>query len=257
MGAGVRLCSVEGCDCRHWANNFCRMHHARWRRNGDPGIVGKVKRTRSRCRIDGCERPAHAKELCTQHYQRWKKWGESDFAPLRTTGTWSLTDVECAYLAGFIDGEGTIGMKRERRSHSKHGSGNYVPYLSAANTDPQVVMWLQKVFGGGVRKRATTVGGNAKPFVWAWSIGPRATVEACKVLLPFLRMKRPQAELLINGCSDRWGLGGATRRSSPEYWQRLEETWLLLRAMNHRGTAPDEYQGAVLGMPWIEPNARQ
>ncbi len=202
------------------------------------------RRPRARCRADGCERPAHAQQFCTKHYQRWQKWGEREQAPLRTSGTWSLSDWDRAYLAGFIDGEGTIGMKREQRSHSKHGSGSYVPYVSAANTDPQVIEWLHMVFGGGLRKRATTVGGNAKPFIWVWAVGARASVAVCKELMPFLRMKRPQAQLLISACQDRWGMGSATRRAGPEYWVRLEAAWESLRTMNRRGVALDEREEA-------------
>lgn len=32
----TRTCSVAGCERRHYGRGYCRAHHARWRRHGDP-----------------------------------------------------------------------------------------------------------------------------------------------------------------------------------------------------------------------------
>jgi len=32
----MRTCSVADCACPHYGHDFCRAHHARWRRHGDP-----------------------------------------------------------------------------------------------------------------------------------------------------------------------------------------------------------------------------
>ena len=32
----MKTCNIDGCEKRHYARGFCRMHHARWRRHGDP-----------------------------------------------------------------------------------------------------------------------------------------------------------------------------------------------------------------------------
>ena len=34
--AEARLCEVGGCGRRHFARGYCRAHHERWRRHGDP-----------------------------------------------------------------------------------------------------------------------------------------------------------------------------------------------------------------------------
>lgn len=35
----IRQCSIDGCDAIHFALGWCKMHHTRWRRWGDPLIV--------------------------------------------------------------------------------------------------------------------------------------------------------------------------------------------------------------------------
>lgn len=32
----MRICSIEGCFRRHWTRGWCGMHHARWKRFGNP-----------------------------------------------------------------------------------------------------------------------------------------------------------------------------------------------------------------------------
>lgn len=35
-GRGRRVCAVGGCGRRHYGRSYCRTHHARWVRHGDP-----------------------------------------------------------------------------------------------------------------------------------------------------------------------------------------------------------------------------
>lgn len=38
-----RTCSVTGCGRRHYGHGYCRTHHARWRRQGDPGATVPIE----------------------------------------------------------------------------------------------------------------------------------------------------------------------------------------------------------------------
>jgi hypothetical protein len=37
--ANQRICSVEGCDNRHYGNGFCAKHRYRWQKHGDPLVT--------------------------------------------------------------------------------------------------------------------------------------------------------------------------------------------------------------------------
>lgn len=54
-----------------------------------------------------------------------------------------MTDTEKAYIAGIIDGEGSISLTKQ--SSNQHPS----PVVSVASTDLELLEWLQKTIGSG------------------------------------------------------------------------------------------------------------
>jgi hypothetical protein len=36
------ICSVNECENKHWAKTYCRLHHSRWQKTGNPGPVKKL-----------------------------------------------------------------------------------------------------------------------------------------------------------------------------------------------------------------------
>lgn len=45
------VCSIEGCDKPHFSRSWCKAHHARWRRNGDP-LGGRASNLRGQSPAD-------------------------------------------------------------------------------------------------------------------------------------------------------------------------------------------------------------
>lgn len=70
-----RLCTLPGCRAKHYIDGLCRMHHARWERNGesfDKGpktSIGGQKKVRGKCQVDKCDKPHYALGMCNVHYQ--------------------------------------------------------------------------------------------------------------------------------------------------------------------------------------------
>lgn len=93
-----------------------------------------------------------------------------------------ITDAEWAYLAGLVDGEGTIGV---------HGRSLTVR-LAIRMCDEGVVQWLASRFAGTVR---TTIPSNPNHSQsWCWDLSRQADL-LCVLdcIVPYLRVKKTHA----------------------------------------------------------------
>lgn len=90
-------------------------------------------------------------------------------------------EVEYAYLAGFLDGEGCWTFTK-------------TPRIEVGSTYPPPLWRLALEFGGTVKVKSTRshVRGNVR-----WSVTGERALRASKRLIPFLIEKREQAELVI------------------------------------------------------------
>jgi len=71
-----RTCSVDGCGKPHYGRGWCKAHHQRWRRTGDP--VGSLRAPQpDGCSVEGCKRGGRLRRgLCHLHYDRWLAHGD-------------------------------------------------------------------------------------------------------------------------------------------------------------------------------------
>ena len=103
-----------------------------------------------------------------------------------------------AYLAGIIDGEGSIMFRRQ-------GRGIQV-CLSVALTDPEPLHLLRVIFGGStVRSSRLTVTGKS---VYRWYLGSVHAEVALRAMLPYFLVKRAKADVALKiremGKLNRW-----------------------------------------------------
>lgn len=110
---------------------------------------------------------------------------ETRACPLAT----SWTDTELAYFAGFIDGEGSFVL------HHRKGSHVYSCQLQVGNTDARVLEWIQTRFGGSVNLERRN---NPKhKLVYRWISEANSLSDVITALLPYLVVKKDQAELIL------------------------------------------------------------
>lgn len=102
--------------------------------------------------------------------------------------------TDLAYVAGIIDGEGYIGIcKRHRKMYSK--GYTFQLSVSVCSTDEWLCTWLGFAFGGSVALRFP---GNSKHSPsWNWQIRTKQAGQFLKLIVPYLKIKRPQAEIAI------------------------------------------------------------
>jgi len=98
-----------------------------------------------------------------------------------------ITELEWAYLAGVIDGEGCIRIQREKR---KRASSNMS--LIVTNGDVSLVRWLRDKFEGKAHLKS-----SSRP---CWNVWWTAA-KACYILenvYPFLIVKQKQARCALD-----------------------------------------------------------
>ena len=104
--------------------------------------------------------------------------------------TFSETDL--AWAAGFIDGEGSIGLYRGKHPTSEF----YVLRLSVTNTDIRALERLKKMFGGSINKSNHKSRPTRRP-CWAWYCQCAKGAAALEMLLPYLLVKKERAEIAL------------------------------------------------------------
>lgn len=133
-----------------------------------------------------------------------------------------MKKTDLAYAAGIIDGEGCIGIwKRKLKQNGKE-----YPYrslsVSVAMTEQWVPTWLQFAFGGSVIYFKAKQE-NHNPY-WQWNITSNKALEFLRLILPYLKIKRPHAELGISFQSSAFR--GSCRKTDAQ--KAIEEAQSIL-----------------------------
>lgn len=158
--------------------------------------------------------------------------------PLRVV----LTSEQAAYIAGLVDGEGTIGFNRVPSPHGKHRL-TWVGRVSIINTHLETLEWVQSVVGfGSIQSRKS----SAKwKMCYQVSWVSRQSRALLPILLPYLRIKRKQAELVLAYLQRQYHAG--LKRGLPlAEWEARSRIASQVYALNRRGPALEEGAGSSL-----------
>lgn len=100
----------------------------------------------------------------------------------------SITDV--SYMAGLVDGEGCIGIRKQKRPT---GNPNYVAHTCIGSSDRHVLEWCKEIWGGSIAPQKTSTN---RPF-WLWALGPAAAGQLLRDIRLYLKIKQDQAWLIL------------------------------------------------------------
>lgn len=116
----------------------------------------------------------------------WRKYTPKEY---------NQTDL--AYLAGIIDGEGSIYI------------GNFscnpitkVPYfqtnIQVTNTDKKLIDWLNETFGGLTNKRSQKQhDSRSRKQAYTWTASGDRLTHLCQLILPYIICKKRQVEIML------------------------------------------------------------
>ena len=114
------------------------------------------------------------------------------------------SETEKAYVAGLMDGEGTVHIVLQRNK-----SRNRPEYLFAetyiSNTDVSLLRWVQAKFGGKVRLSRANKGRNWKP-LYRLHFHGKAAGELLKEISPYIVAKKGRIEMVLDllHCTEKY-----------------------------------------------------
>jgi len=138
-----------------------------------------------------------------------------------------------AYLAGLLDGEGSICISLAKPGGAtRRKAPSHCLNVGVTNTDWPLIDWLRTSLGGSIcagRVSAPT----ARP-VWTWRLTGNSAKDFLGATLPYLRVKRARAELAVEFQTQRAGRRG-NKKLTPEQLAEREHYRLLISSMNAGG----------------------
>jgi len=134
-----------------------------------------------------------------------------------------MNSSELSYFAGFFDGEGCVGVTNRIPPHSALFIRTQV-----VNTNLEVLEQMKRAFGGSIQIRKAKLNWQQ---MYTWQCTTQVAYHFLKQILPYLRLKRKQAELAIEFQEDR---GYRGQRRSPEQLQRGQQIRTLISSLNGR-----------------------
>jgi len=142
----------------------------------------------------------------------------------------NVTKNRLYYLAGFLDGEGCIQIKKSNRSRITNKSPEYSVAVTISNTDITIPKMLRNIFGGSIFERKFK---RKWKNCYDWKVSNKKAIYFCKIIKPYLIMKQKQADnaILFGLTIEYWG----AKRVSNETLNIREMIYMNNKKLNKRG----------------------
>lgn len=141
-----------------------------------------------------------------------------------------MSKATAAYIAGYIDGEGYFGIIPNSNKSS------YREVLKITSVDKDIIDWFQNSFGGSVHKRIFD--GKSKD-AYQWTLEGKNIVPFVEKVIPYLKTKRKQAELVLAKRKLRkyyTNVGGRNGITYPDWvGEKIKYFYQEIRRLNFRG----------------------
>jgi len=140
------------------------------------------------------------------------------------------------YLAGIIDGEGCLGISKNSTKKQRQKNPKYQSEVCVVNTNHALMDWLQNKIGGLVNARKNYQEETWKTaYRWRIKEGQHSTL--LKSILPYLIIKKKQAELIIEFQETKKLQSLFGRELSDEQKDTREFYYQSLKKLNAKGSA--------------------
>lgn len=138
-----------------------------------------------------------------------------------------MEEVELAYTAGVIDGEGSIYIVKS----SKRGQQKL--HVEVHMTSYVITKWLQDIFGGFHGFRGAQKPNHKDSYLWGVCDGK--ALKFLELVLPYLKLKSAQASLGIRFQNTKQLGVSRLRPLTEELCHEREQMRLQMKELNKRG----------------------
>lgn len=148
-----------------------------------------------------------------------------------------MTPEKYAYLAGLIDGEGTITITSQKlgRKGARNVRISYALTVAVYNTNRDVLDWLASTFGGTVTSEKRKKPRPNQKLTHKWRVSITDALALLYHVLPYLRIKIQQANIAIDFLTNRKKYRGTKLHASDTDTDWCESLKTRINLLNHRG----------------------
>jgi len=109
----------------------------------------------------------------------------------------SPNPTKVAWAAGFFDGEGCIVIRKKlkRKADPEHPHNHFL-FVHVSNTQRAPLDEFVALWGGGIVINHRRSEANSRP-CWRWQSSTRQAAAALRDMLPYLVVKREEAEVAL------------------------------------------------------------
>jgi len=144
-----------------------------------------------------------------------------------------LTEIQVAYFAGLLDGEGCVRIGKFRNSS---GVTRYRAYIVIAMTDVRPINWLVNTIGGKKYIDKKKRFGNSK-ICFCWTLNAKEGSTILRRTLPYLLVKSEQSRNFIAFAETLTGRGGRgiNKPISQSLLKTRAQMFLVSQSLNQKG----------------------
>jgi len=138
-----------------------------------------------------------------------------------------LDEVEKAYVAGIVDGEGTVTLMQHHKNETP------TPCVSVANNNLELLKWLRLRFGGTIVSKKKRLPYHNDSY--AWSVRQDRAIRFLDGIKQYLIVKRSQADLITQKYKSVTHRAG---KYTPEMLAKKMKLVAQIRKLNQRPISP-------------------
>ena len=145
-----------------------------------------------------------------------------------------ISETELAWVAGFLDADGSISIRKQERGTV---SPRYFIVVQASNRDKIALERLANCFGGKVFRVKQSIDRAHYSDCYHWHIASQKAARCLRETMPYLLIKRDQAinALKLQECIDQGNKGYGQQALSQWEVQQREKLYQIIRNLNQKG----------------------